>query len=371
MKKIILFLTVFLSTLALAGERVIINPEQDQDIKIKVNDGGTVKDAVTVTGSTGNVTIGNTAHTGTNELGGVHKVIGVITPGVVESGDASGGLSIWANAYGGASFPYRSQTAPGGAVLRIIPRTGDTNGAFVFQANKAGDSTTTSASTIGFANQNGSWELGPNSSGNTLTLYKTGDTPSLKFEGGATDYSMDILSGSLRFYNNGGTATGTVTQAGAWTIGPTDNTQTHNVRGGLRLESPGSSFTIVGTFTPDAGNNTLCYNTSSGLVSRNNGACGTSSRATKKNIVPLSNELDSGSIIDSLEPVVFTYKVDYKNHKRQIGFVAEDIEKVIPHLVDYDEKMKPEGVLYDKTVALLVAELQSLRKRVAELENAQ
>jgi hypothetical protein len=56
MKKIILFLTIFLSTLALAGERVIINPEVDQDIKVKVNDNSVIKDAIVVTGSTGEVT---------------------------------------------------------------------------------------------------------------------------------------------------------------------------------------------------------------------------------------------------------------------------------------------------------------------------
>lgn len=246
MKRIILFLTVFLSTLSFAGERVIINPEVDQDIKVKVNDNSVIKDAITVTGSTGNVTIGNTAHTGTNELGGAHKIIGVLTPGVVESGDASGGLSIWANAYGGASFPYRSQTAPGGAVLRIIPRTGDTNGAFVFQTNKAADSTTTTASTIGFANQNGSWELGPNSTGNTLTLNKTGDTPSMKFEGGAADYSMDLLSGDLRFYNNGGTQTGKVTQAGAWTFGPSG----HGGRHVLNIGTSGTASAGTNGATP-------------------------------------------------------------------------------------------------------------------------
>lgn len=114
--------------------------------------------------------IGNSAHTGSNETGGQQKIIGVISPGIVENTDAGGALSIYANSYGSASFPYRTQTSPGGVALRLLPRTSNTGGAFIFQANKASDSTTTAAAVIGFADQNGSWTFGPTAYGGRHSL---------------------------------------------------------------------------------------------------------------------------------------------------------------------------------------------------------
>lgn len=55
----ILFLLAFFSAPAFAAERAIVNPDSNGDLKIKVNVGGTVTDALTVTGSTGAVTVGN------------------------------------------------------------------------------------------------------------------------------------------------------------------------------------------------------------------------------------------------------------------------------------------------------------------------
>ncbi len=69
MKRLLLLLSLLASP-ALAGERVIVNPDVDGDIKLKVNDGGVIKDAVKVTGSTGLVTLGATGETGTHSVNG-------------------------------------------------------------------------------------------------------------------------------------------------------------------------------------------------------------------------------------------------------------------------------------------------------------
>lgn len=53
--KSILSLLFFLSSLAFAGDRVIINPENNGDLKIKANIGGTATDVLTVLGTTGEV----------------------------------------------------------------------------------------------------------------------------------------------------------------------------------------------------------------------------------------------------------------------------------------------------------------------------
>lgn len=58
MVKIIIGALLLFATTALGAERVIINPDVDGNIKIKVNDGGVVTDAITVTGSDAIATLG-------------------------------------------------------------------------------------------------------------------------------------------------------------------------------------------------------------------------------------------------------------------------------------------------------------------------
>jgi len=53
MNRLLLVLLAFLALPAFGADRVIINPDLDGDIKIKVNDGGVIKDAISITGSTG------------------------------------------------------------------------------------------------------------------------------------------------------------------------------------------------------------------------------------------------------------------------------------------------------------------------------
>ena len=138
---------------------------------------------------------------------------------------------------------------------------------------------------------------------------------------------------------------------------------------GLTLTGPTTKFKVTGTWTSGAGNRYVCYDNGTGVISNNSTACNPSSIKYKKLIVPFNDEIDSGNIIDALKPVVFTFKRPNELYPRQIGFIAEDVDEVLPHAVDYDEQGEPEGVQYAQLTALLVAEIQALRKRVEELEN--
>ena len=111
----------------------------------------------------------------------------------------------------------------------------------------------------------------------------------------------------------------------------------------------------IGSVTRVAQTNAVAYNT-------------TSDRRLKENIFPAD---DAGSVIDAIEIV----KHDWKEggHVRY-GVVAQDLHEVAPEAVspgdpDDVEKLKRSwGVDYSKLVPILVKEVQSLRKRVAELE---
>jgi hypothetical protein len=92
----------------------------------------------------------------------------------------------------------------------------------------------------------------------------------------------------------------------------------------------------------------------------------------KNNQAPLT---DSGSFIDSLQPKAWTWE---NTGEKGVGFIAHEVQAVSPTSVmgkkdAVDEEGKPvyQSMEYGSSefVANIVAELQSLRKRVADLES--
>jgi hypothetical protein len=112
----------------------------------------------------------------------------------------------------------------------------------------------------------------------------------------------------------------------------------------------------VGSITTDG--NTVSFNTSS-------------DRRLKTDIQDLT---DSGSVIDALQPRTFTWNVNGKAAK---GFIADELQQIIPSAVvgqpdEVDQDGNPQYQAVDAStpemMALIIAELQSLRKRVATAE---
>ena len=114
-----------------------------------------------------------------------------------------------------------------------------------------------------------------------------------------------------------------------------------------------NNTTIVGSISVDASSTT--YATSSG-------------RARKKNIMPAG---DAGDIIDAIQPVSFQWKESgvAVGH----GFIAQDLAEVFPDAVVFGESENDPawGVDPSKMVALMMTEIQSLRRRLEILETAQ
>jgi hypothetical protein len=118
----------------------------------------------------------------------------------------------------------------------------------------------------------------------------------------------------------------------------------------------GSVGAGVGTITMTSGG--VGYNTGS-------------DRRLKSNIAPLTNV---GSIIDALQPKTFTWNASGEDAK---GFIADELQQVIPSAVHgepdaVDEEGNPKYQMVDAStpemMALIICELQSLRKRVATAE---
>jgi hypothetical protein len=120
---------------------------------------------------------------------------------------------------------------------------------------------------------------------------------------------------------------------------------------------------IIGSIN-NAGNAGVTYNTTSDI-------------RLKTDVTPITDETplgNVGALIDSLAPVSWTW---VSNGQRDNGFVAQELVKVVPGAVAVgsgpetnpgDPGFKPWGVDASRLVVFLVAEIQSLRKRVAVLE---
>jgi hypothetical protein len=90
----------------------------------------------------------------------------------------------------------------------------------------------------------------------------------------------------------------------------------------------------------------------------------TSSIALKENINPITNALD---LIQQLVGVTYDRKDGSK--KNEAGLVAEDVEKILPNLIGYDENGKPVGIHYTKLTAYLIEAVKELTGKIKRLEN--
>ena len=87
----------------------------------------------------------------------------------------------------------------------------------------------------------------------------------------------------------------------------------------------------------------------------------TSDERLKENIKPIKNALDK---ICNLDGISFDWK-DEKNTKRNIGMLAQKVEKVIPELVFTNVVDGYKGIHYDKMVAVLIEAIKELNYKIS------
>ena len=88
--------------------------------------------------------------------------------------------------------------------------------------------------------------------------------------------------------------------------------------------------------------------------------------ALKEDIYQIENALDK---VKKLRGVHFTKK---SNKSKEIGVVANEVEKVVPELVDEHEDKElgtVKTMKYANTVGLLIEAVKDLSKQVEELKN--
>ena len=129
---------------------------------------------------------------------------------------------------------------------------------------------------------------------------------------------------------------------GNWTSWGSSDGHTHAIfRNGI---------SVVGTITTNS--SATSYNTSS-------------DQRLKENIVDAPSASDD---IDAIQVRSFDWKTDGSHQK--YGMIAQELQTVAPEAVSGDADSEDMmGVDYSKLVPMLIKEIQTLRKRVEQLEN--
>jgi len=90
----------------------------------------------------------------------------------------------------------------------------------------------------------------------------------------------------------------------------------------------------------------------------------TSDVRLKENFAPLENSLDK---LKGLQGVSYN-RIEDITKRREIGFVAQEVEKTLPEFVHYHEDTDVYGIAYDKMTALLTEGLKEEDQKVEAVE---
>lgn len=141
------------------------------------------------------------------------------------------------------------------------------------------------------------------------------------------------------------------------------------------LTAAGNPFIITGgsvrmpnlTTTSAAQTGTVCWTTGTGnLTVDTTTTCLASARRFKQKIKPLNAGL--GEVM-KLRPVSYELKPKYNpaHLGRQVGFIAEDVEKIDDRFVAYNDG-KIHGIRYQQMIALLTKAIQEQQMQIDELK---
>src|SRR3989344_4461525 len=205
---------------------------------------------------------------------------------------------------------------------------------------------------------------------------------------GNTAFTVDNSQLQAQFYPNTNLASPGITFNGDINTGinhPTADTL-NMVTGGLermRIDSAGNvgigsttpnyKLTVDGTVAFQSlvnnGNGYyVCANAGTGELATSTTACGASSERFKTNIDDLSYGLDT---VMQLRPVSFDWKQDFiKNGTKQIGFIAEEVNSLIPEVIGHDDKGNIMNLDYPKLTSVLVNAIKELNTKISAIASS-
>ncbi|KKT48539.1 MAG: hypothetical protein UW41_C0025G0010 [Candidatus Collierbacteria bacterium GW2011_GWC2_44_18] len=132
----------------------------------------------------------------------------------------------------------------------------------------------------------------------------------------------------------------------------------------------GSSLNGYGVYV-DAGTATYDLYVSGSGYATGSFVSGSSDIKFKKNIINLDNALEK---VKQLRPVFFDWRSDEFPERslektRQIGFIAQEVQPILPEVVVTDNKDGTLGLKYDKIVPLVIKAIQEQQVQVVSLQS--
>ncbi|USN87538.1 MAG: tail fiber domain-containing protein [Candidatus Nomurabacteria bacterium] len=134
---------------------------------------------------------------------------------------------------------------------------------------------------------------------------------------------------------------------------------------GIGTTTPSYKLTVDGTvglsgLSTGAGAGALCLSSSSEIVYlAGSSACSVSSERFKHSITSLGSDSGLAELM-KLRPVSFEYNDNIGIYGEQVGFIAEEMDKIDPRLVIYEEPNKPFSVKYENITAILTKGVQEI-----------
>jgi hypothetical protein len=179
--------------------------------------------------------------------------------------------------------------------------------------------------------------------------------------GTATDSILiNSVSGGLTMTSSGAVNLASSSSTLTMTSGGVVNLATNNNTGAVNIATLGDRTTTIGV---NSGSSKVILDSVD--VQITNGFTTTSDIRLKENFEPMSNALE---LVSQLNGLYYTWKKDAGTDKpRKLGFIAQEVEKVIPELVKTDsEGMK--SVDYVSVIPVLVEALKHQQKQIDELK---
>ncbi len=201
-----------------------------------------------------------------------------------------------------------------------------------------------------------------------------GSNPWIAYSAASNQWFNGAAAGDINYRNANGTKINIGINDGFGTSNPSMTFSGSNV--GINNSSPGKTLAVVGTMSVNGlssatSKDAVCIDASTKeFVDSGNTTCITSSLKTKHDITSLSTSEALRDVM-ALKPVAFTYN---DGGDRRVGFVAEEVNKVDPRLVEYAsqdttfpyasgviKKGEPISVEYANITAVLVKAVQDIK----------
>ena len=148
-------------------------------------------------------------------------------------------------------------------------------------------------------------------------------------------------------------------------IGSSDSAITEITKGGLQVVTTDTKLVKIPTETTGDALSVTGSISATGNIT----AFSTSDERLKENIIEINKPLDK---INEIKGVFFNWKEGHEDiHQfkgEDIGVIAQDVEKVVPHITNINSVNGYYGVRYEKLTPLLIEAIKELNKKVDELQ---